>query len=307
MAAARSVPTSEPLALRLPAAASCRCSNNSIGVAITQLTRGFQDGREKKIGLIRSIAGGDVGKKQRLAATTSEEVVTSERQTNINGGVVALNDHLASLLAKVADPALVILKLAIKRRPWNKLYAQMFIERAILDCRFFTLFAVVGSCLGSVLCFVEGCFIVAESYFQYFLVLSQRSDPGSVVHQLIGAIDMFLVAAAMLTFGMGVHVMFVGSKNLHGTRSKLPASNLFGLFPLKALPRWVCMQSVKEAKSRMGHAVIMIQQVGVLEKFTTIPLVTGFDLACFAAALLVSSACIFLLSRLSFGGTASHM
>ncbi|XP_052200982.1 uncharacterized protein LOC127807304 isoform X2 [Diospyros lotus] len=281
MAAARSVPTSEPLALRLPAAASCRCSNNSIGVAITQLTRGFQDGREKKIGLVRSIAGGDVGKKQRLAATTSEEVVTSERQTNINGGVVALDDHLASLLAKVADPALVILKLAIKRQPWNKLYAQMFIER--------------------------GCFIVAESYFQYFLVLSQRSDPGSVVHQLIGAIDMFLVAAAMLTFGMGVHVMFVGSKNLHGTRSKLPASNLFGLFPLKALPRWVCMQSVKEAKSRMGHAVIMILQVGVLEKFTTIPLVTGFDLACFAAALLVSSACIFLLSRLSFGGTASHM
>lgn len=129
MAAARSVRTSEPLALRLPAAASCRCSNNSTGVAITQLTRGFQDGREKKIGLIRSIAGGDVGKKQRLAATTSEEVVTSERQTNINGGVVALDDHLASLLAKVADPALAILKLAIKRQPWNKLYAQMFIER----------------------------------------------------------------------------------------------------------------------------------------------------------------------------------
>ena len=62
------------------------------------------------------------------------------------------------------------------------------------------------------------------------------------------------------------------------------------------------MQSVTQAKSKMGHAVIMIMQVGVLDKFKSVPLVTGLDLACFAGAIFVSSACLFLLSRHSFGG-----
>lgn len=67
----------------------------------------------------------------------------------------------------------------------------------------------------------------------------------------------------------------------------------------QTLPAWVEMQSVSQAKSKLGHTVMMILQVGVLEKFKNIPLVTGLDLACFAGAVFISSACIFVLSRLS--------
>ncbi|GMN28380.1 hypothetical protein TIFTF001_002019 [Ficus carica] len=56
---------------------------------------------------------------------------------------------------------------------------------------------------------------------------------------------------------------------------------------------------VAEAKSKLGHAVMMILQVGVLEKFQSVPLVTPTDLACFAATILISSSSIFLLSKLS--------
>ena len=75
---------------------------------------------------------------------------------------------------------------------------------------------------------------------------------------------------------------------------------------LQTLPRWVGIQSVNQVKSKIGQAVMMTLQVGVLEKFKTIPLVTGLDLACFAGAVFVSSACIFLLSRLSIGGNISN-
>ncbi|KAF5942895.1 hypothetical protein HYC85_020537, partial [Camellia sinensis] len=84
-------------------------------------------------------------------------------------------------------------------------------------------------------------------------------------------------------------------------RFTAPPSNFFGLFYLKTLPRWVGMKSVTEAKSKIGQAVMMTLQVGVLEKFKSVPLVTGFDLACFAGAVFVSSACLFLLSQLSDG------
>ncbi|KAK9271190.1 hypothetical protein L1049_026780 [Liquidambar formosana] len=176
--------------------------------------------------------------------------------------------------------------------------------QVIIDCRFFTMFAVAGSLLGSVLCFVEGSFSILESYLQYFHTLSQRStDEGHVVQLLIEAIDMYLVGTAMLMFGMGLYAMFVGSKNIKENEPRLPLSNFFGLFYMRTLPRWVQMKSISQAKSRIGHAVTMILQVGVLEKFRSVPLVTGLDLACFAGVVLVSSACIFLLSKLSVGNT----
>lgn len=66
----------------------------------------------------------------------------------------------------------------------------------------------------------------------------------------------------------------------------------------QSAPRWVGMESIEEAKSKIGHAVMMILQVGLIEKFMDIPLVTGVDLACFAAALLTSSTSFFVLSRI---------
>ncbi|XP_076945524.1 uncharacterized protein LOC143616628 [Bidens hawaiensis] len=110
---------------------------------------------------------------------------------------------------------------------------------------------------------------------------------------------MFLVGTAMLIFGMGLHVMFVGSQSSKGRT--VPPSNFFGLFYLKELPSWAGMKSIYEAKSKIGHALMLLLQVGVLEKFKSIPLVTGLDLACFAAAVFVSSAVLFILSQLSAG------
>ncbi|XP_062107059.1 uncharacterized protein LOC133818296 [Humulus lupulus] len=229
------------------------------------------------------------------AASGSLIFITSEPKERIDG---AIFDLVSSLSSKVNNAVLVLLREHFKRRSLKQ-NIQMFIERGILNCRFFALFAVVGSLLGSVLCFVEGCFLVLQSYFQYFHNLSHKADQGHVMHLLIEAIDMFMVGMAMLMFGFGLYTMFVGSKSVKEKGPCLAGSNLFGLFYMKSLPTWVEMQSVSQAKSKLGHAVMMILQVGVLEKFKSVPLVTGLDLACFAATVLISSACIFLLSKLS--------
>ncbi|XP_042509481.1 uncharacterized protein LOC122085108 [Macadamia integrifolia] len=230
------------------------------------------------------------------ASTTSATMISLEPQTK-------KGFSLPSLVSNVTETALRILRHSLKRRPW-RLQAEMLMEKAIIDCRFFTFFAVAGSLLGSILCFVEGCFLVLESYFNYFHTMMEHSDHGHVVELLIEAIDMFLVGTAMLIFGMGLYVLFVGSNYIKKKGTGLiPRSSFFGLFQLKMLPAWAEMQSISQAKSKIGHAVMMILQVGVLEKFKNIPLVTGLDLACFAGAVIVSSAGIFLLSRLSMGGT----
>ncbi|XP_011649596.1 uncharacterized protein LOC101218655 isoform X2 [Cucumis sativus] len=160
---------------------------------------------------------------------------------------------------------------------------------------------------GEIQKFIEkGSFIVVESYLQYFHGLSQRTDQTHTVELLIEALDMFLVGTALIVFGIGLFAMFVGSEKMKDKNQKWSSrSNLFGLFYMKKIPTWVEMESMSAAKSKIGHAVMMILQVGVLEKFKNIPLSSAVDLACFAAAVLISSASIFFLSKLNVGGGGS--
>ncbi|XP_023002007.1 uncharacterized protein LOC111496020 [Cucurbita maxima] len=222
------------------------------------------------------------------AAAAPETVETKTRELD-------LGSLLANLLVQLKNTAV---KKKIRRRQIQK-----FIEKIIINCRFFTLFAVAGSLLGSILCFLEGSFIVAESYLQYFNSVSRRSDESHAVELLIESLDMFLVGTALVVFGVGLFAMFVGSEKMtEKNRRWVSGSNLFGLFYMKNIPTWVEMESVSEAKSKIGHAVMMILQVGVLEKLKSIPLSSAADLACFAAAILIFSASIFFLSRLNIGG-----
>lgn len=95
--------------------------------------------------------------------------------------------------------------------------------QAIIGCRFFTLIAVIGSLVGSILCFVEvifkkkkksihierklrewanrdvfgfdlilfqGCFLVLESYIEDFHIVSHSLNHGQMVHIVIEAIGM---------------------------------------------------------------------------------------------------------------------
>ncbi|KAH6778855.1 hypothetical protein C2S52_010092 [Perilla frutescens var. hirtella] len=197
---------------------------------------------------------------------------------------------LGFLFAYVADALSHWRKLVIEERSWG-LQIQMLVEKAIIDCRFFTLLAIGGSLVCSALCFFEGCFLVVGSYLQYFHALSQMSKQGHVVHLLIEAIDMFIMGTAMLVFAMALHVMFVGSHHSDSTLSK----NL----NLKKLPSWMGTGSAMEAKSKIGHAVMLILQVQVLDKFKSIAVTNGMDLACFAGALFLSSASIFVLSKIA--------
>nr|KYP72428.1 hypothetical protein KK1_005016 [Cajanus cajan] len=227
------------------------------------------------------------GERKPVVAVKATMAITEHITTSQPVIQQGLSD-LAALIATIRNAFLLLLRAVVKRKLRN-LTPQILIERAL-----------AGSLLGSVLCFVEGCLLVMESYVHYFHMLSERLDQGHLVHLLIEAIDAFLIGTAFFIFGVGMYVMFVGSSTSTSkeTEPHLCGSNLLGLFYMKSTPRWVGMQSIAEAKSKIGHAVMMILQVGLLEKFKDIPLVTGLDLACFAAAVLTSSACIFVLSRL---------
>ncbi|KAF3968463.1 hypothetical protein CMV_007654 [Castanea mollissima] len=104
------------------------------------------------------------------------------------------------------------------------------VEKAIYGCRFLTLLGVLGSLVGSFLCFIKGCTYVVSSFMEYSV------NRAKVILMLVEAIDVYLLGTVMLVFGMGLYELFVS--NLDSSKSlseeKIPyRSNLFGLFTLK--------------------------------------------------------------------------
>ncbi|XP_074270468.1 uncharacterized protein LOC141594218 [Silene latifolia] len=246
-----------------------------------------------------------VGKEVKEKMSRASMVVVERAKGNSNGPKVALQTQVIPALSVDGSVlwANILGVIAMLHKfthsfEFNHTLRQMHFEKAIVDCRFFTLLAVAGSLLGSILCFVEGCFMILKSSLYYFHASSQRLDSSGVVQLVIEAIDMFLVGTAMLIFGMGLYVMFVRTQSVD-TNPQLAHLNSTASSQLQMVPSWLKMHSLSQAKTRVGHAIMMILQVGILDKFKTIPLVTPLDLACFAAALLVSSTSIFLLSKLS--------
>ncbi|KAF6170214.1 hypothetical protein GIB67_038747 [Kingdonia uniflora] len=104
------------------------------------------------------------------------------------------------------------------------------VEKVIYRFRFLALLGVLGSLMGSLLCFVKGCTYVVAAFRDYFASYT------NVILVLVEAIDVYLLGTVMLVFGMGLYELFVSTLDIanslpDGTPSN--KSNLFGLFTIK--------------------------------------------------------------------------
>ncbi|CAM8995482.1 unnamed protein product [Rhodiola kirilowii] len=170
-----------------------------------------------------------------------------------------------------------------------------FVEKAIYQCRFMAFFGVMGSLVGSILCFVKGCTFVVAAFVDYF------ANHGKVIVQLVEAIDVYLLGTVMLVFGMGLFELFVSNLDVPDSFSDdkfQNRSNFFGLFTLKERPKWLEIKSVNELKTKLGHVIVMLLLIGLFEKSKKAVILSPVDLLCFSASVLLSSACLYLLAKL---------
>ncbi|KAL3613801.1 hypothetical protein CASFOL_041875 [Castilleja foliolosa] len=173
---------------------------------------------------------------------------------------------------------------------------EVIIEKVIYGCRFFAILAVFGSLVGSFLCFVKGCVYVVSSFQDYFI------DRVKVISWLVEATDVYLLGTVMLVFGMGLYELFISNLDKAKSMSdgqSTDRSNLFGLFALKERPRWLEIKTVNELKTKLGHVIVMLLLIGLFDNSKKAVIQSPFDLLCFAASVLLSAGCLFLLSKLN--------
>lgn len=179
------------------------------------------------------------------------------------------------------------------------LFWEELLEKIIYRCRFLTAFGIVGSLMGSILCFLEGCAYIFDSFMEYYV-----RGGGQVILLMVQAIDVYLIGTVMFVFGMGLYELFISNLDIAKTSSH--RSNFLGLFKLSARPKWLEIQSVNELKTKLGHVIVMVLLVGLFEKSKKVTISTTTDLLCFAASILLSSTCLYLLSKLQSSKQSKH-
>ncbi|PIN26291.1 hypothetical protein CDL12_00969 [Handroanthus impetiginosus] len=123
-----------------------------------------------------------------------------------------------------------------------------------------------------------------------------------MIGSLVEATDVYLLGTVMLVFGMGLYELFISNLDKSKTISDgrvTYRSNLFGLFTLKERPRWLEIKTVNELKTKLGHVIVMLLLIGLFDKSKKAIIQSPLDLLCFSASVLLSSGCLFLLSKLS--------
>ncbi|KAL6001780.1 hypothetical protein ACLOJK_041758 [Asimina triloba] len=151
---------------------------------------------------------------------------------------------------------------------------------------------------------MSGCSYVVDAFHKNF---AASGSSGKMIMMLVEAIDIYLIGTVMLVFGMGLYELFISNLSIAESHkySHPPhddttsyGSNLFGLFKLLERPKWLEINSVNELKTKLGHVIVMVLLVGLLEKSKKVVISTTTDLLCFSFAVLLASGCLYLLSRL---------
>jgi len=173
------------------------------------------------------------------------------------------------------------------------------IERAIFNFRFLTLMAIVGSLVGSLLCFLKGTGFVCESFIAYFRMCVNGLHTGKVILRLVEAVDVYLVGTVMLIFGMGLYGLFISNEPKKGQHDRaLKNTTLFGMFALKSRPLWMQITTLDTLKTKLGHVIVMIFLVKLFEKSKTVHLASSMDLLYYSISIFLSSAALYVLQRL---------
>lgn len=131
-----------------------------------------------------------------------------------------------------------------------------FIENAfesfLFNSRLVVILAVLGSLTGSVLMFVRGAVLIAQTA-KHFLKHITGHDAGEELSiALISSVDSFLFATVLLIFAMGIYELFISKID--------PASRT-----AESRPNWLAIHSLDDLKGAVGKVILMILIVRLFE------------------------------------------
>jgi uncharacterized membrane protein YqhA len=136
-------------------------------------------------------------------------------------------------------------------QPW---YEKIF-EGILWNTRFFVLLAVIFSMLGGIALFVVASIDIAHVattiYQNYFGDAHLEDFHATVVGEIIGSIDLYLIAIVMFIFGFGLYELFISQIDI---AQKSTASKILEI------------HSLDELKDKLAKVILMVLIVSFFKR-----------------------------------------
>lgn len=165
-------------------------------------------------------------------------------------------------------------------------WIEVFFEGALWRSRFLVIMAVVSSLFGSMALFLIGSIDMADVLIKtwgYYILNDHSYDlHAKVVGELIGAIDLYLIAVVLLIFSFGIYELFVSQID---EAKDSESSQILEI------------HSLDELKDKIAKVIIMVLVVKYFQMVLDMQFNGALEMLYLAASILGLSLALFFLHK----------
>jgi len=159
-------------------------------------------------------------------------------------------------------------------------------EGTLWSTRFFVLLAVVFSMVGGILLFIVASADVIGVVKLVFNVYINHIHPENfheiLVSELIGAVDLYLIAIVLFLFGFGLYELFISQIDI---AKKSPASRVLEI------------HSLDELKDKLAKVIIMVLMVGFFKRAMNTTYGNAMDMLSLAASIFLIALAFYFMHK----------
>lgn len=159
-------------------------------------------------------------------------------------------------------------------------------EQGLWSTRFVTLLAVIFSILGalSLFCIASADLfhVVQTTYHYFFSGIHPANFHEDVVAEIIGAIDLYLIAVVLLIFGFGIYELFISDIDIaKGTGGD----------------KILYVSSLDELKDKIGKVIVMVLVVSFFQRVLHAEYKGALEMLYFSISILALSLGLYFLHK----------
>lgn len=166
---------------------------------------------------------------------------------------------------------------------------KIIFEKLLLLCRLFVLLPVIFGLIGSISLFLTATYDMIYLAGDVFHAVRTMNFPESLhsdlVSQIIGSVDLYLIAIVLLIFSFGLYELFISDMGSNNGKKKIE------------LPSILSISSLDELKDKLAKVIVMVLVVSFFQHVIYIKYSGGLDMLYFALSIAALSVGVYLLHK----------
>lgn len=166
---------------------------------------------------------------------------------------------------------------------------KIIFEKLLLLCRLFVLLPVIFGLIGSISLFLTATYDMIYLAGDVFHAVRTMNFPESLhsdlVSQIIGSVDLYLIAIVLLIFSFGLYELFISDMGSSSGKKKIE------------LPSILSISSLDELKDKLAKVIVMVLVVSFFQHVIYIKYSGGLDMLYFALSIAALSVGVYLLHK----------